>query len=50
VHDLLAAGKQIVRDNPAMASPPDGFCTHDRAAVSVTQFKESLEANGVVSA
>jgi hypothetical protein len=46
MHDVFAVGEEIVCDNATMATPPDGFGAHDRAAALVAENAEPLNACG----
>src|SRR5262249_48274407 len=40
VEHFLSGGEQIVRDDSAMASPPNGLCAHDGASLGMAQFTQ----------
>jgi hypothetical protein len=44
VEHLLARGHQIVRNDPAMASPPEALRAHDGRARRVTKRAQFLNA------
>jgi hypothetical protein len=48
VHDRNALGQKIVRNDAAVATPPYGFGTHDRAAI-VTGERSQLIQSGAES-
>lgn len=43
---LLPPLEKVVSNNPSMAPPPDGFCTHDSATSFRSNFHELLKAVG----
>jgi hypothetical protein len=46
VHNALAGGEKIVRNDPPVAAPPDSLGAHDRAAVPAASIAESRETRG----
>jgi hypothetical protein len=46
VHNALTGSEEIVRDDPPVAAPPDGFGAHDRASMLATSDSESRETGG----
>lgn len=44
MEDLLTGGDEIIGNDPAMASPPDGLCAHDARTGGVTEFAQISEA------
>src|SRR5262245_29809066 len=43
MRDVVAGGDESIRDQPAMALPPQGFGTHDRDATLVCERNQCIE-------
>jgi hypothetical protein len=44
VKHLISSGEQIVRDDSAMASPPNSLCARYGASLGMSQFSQSRQS------